>query len=110
MIYRVKLTAFIVIIAGAAAAFGSRPQAPAAQAAPDDPAAIYKAKCAMCHGQKAEKHFNATAPEADHVKAILDGKKGEKPPFMPAYKDKGVTEEVAKQLAAYMSTIRAAAN
>lgn len=72
----------------------------------DDEAAIYKAKCAMCHGQKAEKSFDASLPEEELVKAILDGKKGEKPPYMPAYRDKGIDEAKAKALVAHMKALK----
>jgi mono/diheme cytochrome c family protein len=62
-------------------------------------------KCAICHGAKAEKKFDATKPEAEMVEAILKGKKGEKPPFMPAYEPKGVTAEQAKALVNYMKQL-----
>lgn len=77
-------------------------------AAPDDPPTIYKAKCAMCHGQKAEKFYDAAVPEADQVTAILKGKKGEKPPYMPAFETKGITEDDAKALAALMKSLKTA--
>lgn len=81
---------------------------PAAGAAPQDfdAAAAFKAKCQMCHGPKAEKSFDPAAPEPEMVEAILKGKKGEKPPFMPGYEAKGITEDQAKALAAYMKTLR----
>lgn len=72
----------------------------------DEEATIYKAKCAMCHGQKAEKAFNAEDAEEELVKAILDGKKGEKPPYMPAFKDKGIDAEKAKALVAHMKGLK----
>ena len=68
----------------------------------DDASATYKAKCVACHGAKAEKKFNATIPEADMVQVVMTGKKAEKPPNMPAYGEKGVTEDQAKALVAYM--------
>ena len=68
----------------------------------DDAATIYKAKCAMCHGQKAEKSYDPAIPDADQVTAILKGKKGEKPPNMPAFEAKGITEEDAKALVTLM--------
>jgi len=74
----------------------------------DDPAAVYKAKCAMCHGQKAEKFYDAAMPEADQVNAILKGKKGEKPPYMPSFEAKGITEDDAKALAGHMKTLKSA--
>jgi mono/diheme cytochrome c family protein len=81
---------------------------PVIVSANDDAATTYKAKCAMCHGQKAEKFYDATVPDADQVTAILKGKKGEKPPYMPAFETKGITEDDAKALAAYMKTLKTA--
>jgi mono/diheme cytochrome c family protein len=72
----------------------------------EDSAALYRAKCAACHGATAEKKFDATKPDAELVETILKGKKAEKPPNMPAYGDKGITEDQAKALAAYMKTLR----
>src|SRR5215207_5245076 len=75
---------------------------------PSDPAAYYKAKCVVCHGQKAEKKFDASLTEEQHLEAILKGKKPEKPPNMPAYGEKGVTPEQAKALLDYMKGLRSA--
>ena len=74
----------------------------------DDAATIFKAKCAMCHGQKAEKFYDAAVPDADQVAAILKGKKGDKPPYMPAFETKGLTEDDAKALAAFMKGLKTA--
>src|SRR5262245_36705012 len=52
---------------------------------PSDTAAFYAAKCVMCHGKKAEKKFNASLTDDQMLEAIMKGKKGEKPPNMPAY-------------------------
>jgi mono/diheme cytochrome c family protein len=71
-----------------------------------DAAATYKAKCVACHGAAAEKKFNATLTDAELVDAVLKGKKGEKPPNMPAYQEKGVTEDQAKALVAYMKSLK----
>lgn len=68
----------------------------------DETEAFYKAKCAACHGPTAAKFFNPETAVEEHVTTILDGKKGAKPPFMPSYKDKGVTPEKAMALAEYM--------
>lgn len=76
----------------------------------DDPAAVYKTKCAMCHTPKADKFFDATKSEAEHVQTILKGKKTEKPPFMPGFEAKGMTEDEAKALSAYMKSLRAPTN
>ena len=71
-----------------------------------DAAATYKAKCVACHGATAEKKFDATAADADLVQFVLKGKKGEKPPFMPAYEEKGINEEQAKALVAHMKSLK----
>ena len=75
---------------------------------PSDPAAYYKAKCVACHGQKAEKKFDASLTDEQYIDAILKGKKPEKPPNMPAFGDKGVTAEQAKALLDYMKQLRSA--
>lgn len=76
------------------------------EAQPSDPAAYYKAKCVSCHGQKAEKKFDTTLTEEQHLDAILKGKKPEKPPNMPAYGDKGVSAEQAKALLDHMKQLK----
>lgn len=76
-----------------------------------DPAALYTAnKCAMCHGATAAKNFDPAKPEAEMIDAILKGKKGEKPPNMPAYEPKGITAGQAKGLIDYMKKLRGAAS
>ena len=76
------------------------------EAQPSDPAAFFKAKCVMCHGQKAEKKFDATLTDEQYIDAILKGKKPEKPPNMPAYGEKGVTADQAKALLDHMKQLR----
>ena len=72
-----------------------------------DAASYYKdGKCVVCHGQKAEKKFNAGDKDEELVKIILQGKKPEKPPNMPAYESKGLTAEQAKALVDYMRTLK----
>jgi len=71
-----------------------------------DAAATFKGKCAACHGAAAEKKFDATIPDADLVQIVLKGKKPEKPPNMPAYGEKGITEEQAKALVAHMRSLK----
>jgi mono/diheme cytochrome c family protein len=68
----------------------------------DDSAAVYKAKCAMCHGQTAEKKFDATKADAELMDTVLKGKKAEKPPNMPAFGEKGITAEQATALVGFM--------
>ena len=75
---------------------------------PSDTAAFYKAKCVACHGQNAEKKFDTSLTDEQHIDAIVKGKKPEKPPNMPAYGEKGVTAEQAKALLEYMKQLRSA--
>lgn len=76
----------------------------------EDVAATYKAKCAMCHTPKAEKFFDATKADDQLIEAILKGKKGEKPPFMPGFEAKGMTTEQAKALVEHMKGLKTAGN
>jgi cytochrome c6 len=76
-----------------------------ADATPDG-AAIYKSKCAMCHGANGEgKAAMKTAPfkkdtsEADIVKIVENGKNK-----MPAYKGKLSADEIA-QVAKYVKSL-----
>lgn len=78
------------------------------EAQPSDPAAFYKAKCVVCHGQKAEKKFDTTLSDEQMLDAILKGKKPEKPPNMPAYGEKGVTPDQAKALLDHMKQLKSA--
>ena len=71
-----------------------------------DAAATYKAKCVACHGAAAEKKFDTTLPDADLVQIVLKGKKPEKPPNMPAYGEKGITEDQAKALVEHMKSLK----
>lgn len=75
-------------------------------AAVDDPAAVYKAKCAACHLPGATKFYDPAQADEHHVQVIMKGKKGEKPPFMPGFEAKGMTEDEAKGLAGYMRGLR----
>jgi mono/diheme cytochrome c family protein len=74
---------------------------------PFDAGAVYKAKCVSCHGKKAEKKFDSTLPEAQLIDAVLKGKKAAKPPHMPGYGTKGVSNEQAKSLIDYMKQLKA---
>lgn len=74
----------------------------------DDPVAAYKAKCAACHTQNASKFYDPAKPDEEHIQIILKGKKGEKPPYMPGFEAKGMTQEEAKGLAEYMKGLRKA--
>lgn len=106
---KAKLFAITVFAVPAALVFGlgGTPNIQA-NAAPEDAAAVYKAKCAMCHTPAAAKFYDPAMPETEQVDAILNGKKAEKPPHMPAYKDKGIDEAGAKALVTYMKGLRSA--
>ena len=69
-----------------------------------DRAAYYKKNCAECHGSNADKKFNPNLPENQMVDSILNGVPMETPPDMPAFADKGINEERAKALIAYMKS------
>jgi len=81
--------------------------APASAAAPQDfdAAAVYKAKCAMCHGQKAEKKFDSTKPDEPLVETTLKGR-DDVTPKMPGYEAKGMTADQAKALVTQMKSLR----
>ena len=75
-----------------------------ARATDDDTAALFKSKCAMCHGQTAEKKFDATKSDDALTETVLKGKQAEKPPNMPAFSEKGITADQAKALVAFMKS------
>ena len=108
MMRRVKNIAIIVAAIFLLGALFYSVSSAQGEAQPSDPAAYYKAKCVACHGQKAEKRFDASLTDEQYVEVILKGKKPEKPPNMPAYGEKGVTEDQAKALLAYMKQLRSA--
>ena len=68
-----------------------------------DTAAIFKAKCAMCHGAKAEKKFDATKADDQLAESVLKGIEG--PPKMPSY-EKSFSPDQAKALVAYMKSLK----
>jgi mono/diheme cytochrome c family protein len=70
----------------------------------DDAAATYTAKCKMCHGATAEKHFDASKADADLVKIVLEGATAKDGKKMPAFKS--YSEDAAKGLVAYMKSIK----
>ncbi len=65
----------------------------------DDIAGVYKAKCAACHGAKAEKSFDASKADELLVDAVIKGVK----PKMPSY-DQKLTPEQAKALVSFMKS------
>jgi len=108
---RLKLITILIfaIVAAVTIVFRDTPAA-AAAGDPDDTAKVYKAKCIACHGPKAAKFYDPAKPEDEQLQAILKGKKAEKPPHMPSFGDKGITEETAKALMEYMKTLKAPAS
>ena len=79
-----------------------------AASADDDPAVMYtKLMCVACHTKTASKNFDATKPDAELVQTVLKGKKAEKPPNMPAFETKQVTEAQAQALVTYMKGLKA---
>ena len=79
---------------------------PARTATDDDAAALYNGKCKMCHGATAEKKIDKTKADDVLVQIVLDGKAAEKPPNMPAYKDKGLTPDQAKALVTFIKSLK----
>lgn len=71
-----------------------------------DAAAMFKTKCVACHGASAEKRFDATKADDELIRTVLNGKKVEKPPNMPAFEEKGITADQAKALVAYMKSLK----
>ncbi len=99
----VALFALLIVITAVAAS--SAAPAVAVSTQDFDAASYYKAKCAMCHGQKAEKKFDAAKEDAHHVSIVLKGK-DDVTPKMPGYEAKGVTEDQAKALVAQMRSLK----
>ena len=71
-----------------------------------DSKAYYKLNCAECHGSEAEKRFNPDSSESQMIDSILNGAKAENTRDMPAFAEKGIDEQRAKALIAYMKSIR----
>ena len=92
------LTAFFAAMVSAASRTGGDEQF--------DAAATFKTKCVACHGQKAEKKFDASLTNEQMIDAVMNGKKPEKPPNMPAYGEKGVTADQAKALIEHMKQLK----
>ena len=77
-----------------------------ARATDDDTAALYNTKCKMCHGATAEKKVDKTKADDALIQTVLDGKTMDKPPNMPAFKDRGLTPDQAKALVGYMKSLK----
>lgn len=107
-INRIKLVAIAAFAIPMIMVAGFRAEVVKVSAAVDDAAATYKTKCAACHTPTASKFYDPAKSDEEHVAAIMKGKKGEKPPFMPGFAEKGMTEDEAKGLAAYMKCLKPA--
>ena len=104
---RIKFIAIVLVLVPMIAVVGFKTNpVGAARVADEQSAATYKAKCAMCHTPTASKFFDPAKPEEEMVAAILNGKKGEKPPFMPGFGDKGITADQAKELVKLMKSLK----
>ena len=77
-----------------------------ARTSDDDTAALYNTKCKMCHGATAEKKIDKTKADDALIPIVLEGKTMEKPPNMPAFKEKGITADQAKALVGYMKSLK----
>jgi mono/diheme cytochrome c family protein len=102
----IKIFAIILFAVPVALFFAFRATPAIASTAADDPAVAYKAKCAACHTPGATKFYDPAKSDDDHLQAIMKGRKGEKPPYMPAFGEKGMTEDEAKGLAEFMKGLR----
>lgn len=97
--------ALVVIPALSVILFGSAQPRATAAADDFDAAVMFKAKCAMCHGADASKKFDATKAEDVLVDTVLKGRDAA-PIKMPAYGEKGVTQDQAKALVAFMKSLK----
>ncbi len=110
----VKLTAIAIFTFSAIFTLGFKSTLPAgaAPATFEDPAAAFKAKCAMCHTPTASKYYDPAVAEEEQIKAILEGTTAKDPNAvikkMPGFAAKGVTADDAKALAAYMKSLKTA--
>ena len=106
-----KTLKIMTVAAMVAAFFAAVMMVSAATRTADDPfeaAGTFKTKCVACHGPKAEKKFDSTLPDAQLIDIVMNGKKPEKPPNMPAYGAKGVTADQAKALVEQMKQLKSA--
>ena len=103
---RVKLfaTAILTFSILTVLIFNTKPTGTIVSAA--DAAETYKTKCAMCHSPKAEKLFDPAKTDEVLTEIVMKGKKGEKPPFMPAFETKGMTAEQANEMVIFMKDLR----
>jgi len=72
----------------------------------EDASQVYQRTCRECHGDSANQRFYQRLSEAELIQTILKGRMMEKPPDMPAFEEKGVTAEQARELALFMQELR----
>ena len=95
---------------GFAIAFAAYRPANVGAAAAVDPATAYKElKCSMCHTPTAAKFFDPTKDDKVLSDTILNGKKGEKPPNMPAFDETKLSAADRAAMVTYMKSLRTAA-
>jgi mono/diheme cytochrome c family protein len=99
---RVKRFALALVILPVFALLSANTAAVSTRASDEDLAATYKAKCAICHGGKAERFFEPAKADELHLESIMKGVK----PKMPSYAAKGMTVEQTKALVDYMRSLR----
>ena len=104
MLKKISIGLVLLPLAGILVA-GTAQQSSSAAVQDFDANTVYKAKCAMCHGQKAEKKFDATKAD-DVLEGIILKGNDTVTPKMPAYEAKGITPEQAKALNAYMKSLK----
>ena len=103
---KIGIISFFAIFIISVVAFHNGAVKAAVPVTPEDAAATYKVKCAMCHTATAAKFFDPAKTDEALTDTILKGKKGEKPPFMPAFAEKGMTPEAAKELVTLMRQLK----
>jgi mono/diheme cytochrome c family protein len=105
---RLKLivVGFFILTAALAATAAQPSRVLTVRADEQEASVFFAAKCKLCHGAQAEKHFDLKKADGKVVEAVLKGRPDAKPIKMPAYADKGVTEEQAKALVEYMKVLR----
>src|SRR6476469_9736144 len=80
-----KLIAIAAVIGFAVALAAYKPANVGAAAAGDPATSFKELKCSMCHTANAAKFFDPKKTDEELSATILNGKKGEKPPNMPAF-------------------------
>ncbi len=106
-IHKIKLIAIALFVLPMLALVVFKTETAALQTVADEATiASFKKNCMACHGPTALKLYDPEVPMEEQVEAILKGKKGQKPPPMPAYETKGINAEQALALAEYMKSLR----